>query len=113
MPFCEDAIYLCTALYCRYLNERLVFGMAPDHIADVMTQRLRWAMGALQILMRDNPLRLVRGGWCVYEGCVRDCLGAAEVRAGCAADPHERQPAAPGECLGRMDVGLVCMDSRG
>jgi cellulose synthase/poly-beta-1,6-N-acetylglucosamine synthase-like glycosyltransferase len=44
------------------LNERLVFGMAPDHIADVMTQRLRWAMGSLQILMRDNPLRLV-GIW--------------------------------------------------
>jgi hypothetical protein len=44
----------------RYLNERLVYGMAPDEIADVMTQRLRWAMGALQILMKDNPLRLVR-----------------------------------------------------
>lgn len=42
-----------------YLNERLVYGMAPDEIADVMTQRLRWAMGALQILMKDNPLRLV------------------------------------------------------
>ncbi|KAL4423966.1 hypothetical protein ABPG75_001267 [Micractinium tetrahymenae] len=41
-----------------YLNERLSFGMAPDHIADVMTQRLRWAMGAIQILMKDNPLRL-------------------------------------------------------
>ena len=67
-------VSLCAVLHfalaftaCRYLNERLVFGMAPDHIADVMTQRLRWAMGALQILMRDNPLRLVRGGWCVYE----------------------------------------------
>ncbi|KAL4423960.1 hypothetical protein ABPG75_001261 [Micractinium tetrahymenae] len=44
-----------------YLNERLSFGMAPDHIADVMTQRLRWAMGAIQILMKDNPLRLVAG----------------------------------------------------
>lgn len=43
----------------RYLNERLSFGMAPDHISDVMTQRLRWAMGALQILMKDNPMRLV------------------------------------------------------
>ncbi|KAL4421860.1 hypothetical protein ABPG77_001342 [Micractinium sp. CCAP 211/92] len=41
-----------------YLNERLSFGMAPDHITDCMTQRLRWAMGAIQILMKDNPLRL-------------------------------------------------------
>lgn len=33
--------------------------MAPDEIEAVFTQRLRWAMGALQILMRTNPLRLV------------------------------------------------------
>jgi hypothetical protein len=32
-----------------FLNERLSFGMAPDLIQDVMTQRLRWAMGALQV----------------------------------------------------------------
>ena len=25
-----------------YLNERLSFGMAPDDIAGVFTQRLRW-----------------------------------------------------------------------
>jgi hypothetical protein len=40
-----------------YLNERLSFGLAPDDIAGVFTQRLRWAMGALQILIRDNPLQ--------------------------------------------------------
>ena len=30
---------------------------APDDITGVFTQRLRWAMGALQILLRDNPLK--------------------------------------------------------
>jgi hypothetical protein len=55
--------------------------MAPDHIADVMTQRLRWAMGALQILMRDNPLRLVRGphsALCFWDAVYvsRNCLSA-------------------------------------
>lgn len=42
---------------------------APDHIADVMAQRLRWAMGALQILMLSNPLRLVGVGF------GRPCVG--------------------------------------
>ena len=42
---------------CRFLNERLVFGMSPDDIAGVFQQRLRWAMGALQIMIRDNPLK--------------------------------------------------------
>lgn len=40
------------------MNARLVFGMAPDDIEAVFTQRLRWAMGALQILARDNPLSI-------------------------------------------------------
>lgn len=39
-----------------YLNERLTFGLAPDDIESVFKQRLRWAMGSLQILCRDNPL---------------------------------------------------------
>jgi cellulose synthase/poly-beta-1,6-N-acetylglucosamine synthase-like glycosyltransferase len=32
-----------------FLNERLVFGMAPDDLESALTQRLRWAMGALQV----------------------------------------------------------------
>lgn len=30
--------------------------MAPDDLQTALTQRLRWAMGALQILARTNPL---------------------------------------------------------
>ena len=40
-----------------FLNERLVYGMAPEDLAGVFQQRARWAMGAIQILYRDNPLR--------------------------------------------------------
>jgi cellulose synthase/poly-beta-1,6-N-acetylglucosamine synthase-like glycosyltransferase len=32
-----------------FLNERLVFGMAPEDLQSALTQRLRWAMGALQV----------------------------------------------------------------
>eukprot|EP00775_Hariotina_reticulata_P010775 gene10775-10931_t len=39
-----------------FLNERLVFGMAPTDIEAAFKQRLRWAMGALQILSKNNPL---------------------------------------------------------
>ena len=49
-------------LLCRYLNERgLTYGMAPDDVSGVFQQRLRWAMGALQILLRANPLSNVSG----------------------------------------------------
>jgi cellulose synthase/poly-beta-1,6-N-acetylglucosamine synthase-like glycosyltransferase len=41
------------------MDVRLMFGMAPDDIHSTMTQRLRYAMGALQILIRENPLKLV------------------------------------------------------
>jgi cellulose synthase/poly-beta-1,6-N-acetylglucosamine synthase-like glycosyltransferase len=34
---------------CRFLAERLVYGMAPEDIEGVFKQRLRWAMGALQV----------------------------------------------------------------
>ena len=39
-----------------FLNERLVYGMAPEDLVEVFQQRRRWAMGALQILFIDNPL---------------------------------------------------------
>ncbi|KAL4527944.1 hypothetical protein Ndes2526B_g07735 [Nannochloris sp. 'desiccata'] len=41
-----------------FLNERLVYGMAPEGLIDVFKQRQRWAMGALQILFKDNPLKI-------------------------------------------------------
>ena len=40
-----------------FLNERLVYGMAPEDISGALKQRLRWAMGAIQILYIDHPLR--------------------------------------------------------
>ena len=43
----------------RFLESRLVFGMAPDSIVEVLKQRLRWSMGALQILYKTNPLDIV------------------------------------------------------
>ena len=39
-----------------FVNERLVYGMAPEDLVEVFQQRRRWAMGALQILFKDNPL---------------------------------------------------------
>jgi Cellulose synthase len=40
-----------------FLNERLSYGMAPDGLTQVFQQRQRWAMGALQILFLDNPMK--------------------------------------------------------
>ena len=38
-----------------FLNERLVFGLAPTNLEDALVQRLRWSMGSLQIFFRTNP----------------------------------------------------------
>ncbi len=40
-----------------FLNERLVYGMAPEGLVEVFKQRQRWGMGAMQILFKDNPLK--------------------------------------------------------
>jgi cellulose synthase/poly-beta-1,6-N-acetylglucosamine synthase-like glycosyltransferase len=37
-----------------FVNERLCYGLAPEFIADVFTQRQRWAMGAIQMLFKPN-----------------------------------------------------------
>lgn len=39
-----------------YLDDHLTYGMAPDDVPSTFTQRLRWAMGAVQIYIRNNPL---------------------------------------------------------
>ncbi len=41
-----------------YHHERLVGGLAPEDLATMIGQRLRWAQGTLQVLLRENPLRL-------------------------------------------------------
>ncbi len=39
-----------------YHNEVLAHGLAPDDAAAYMVQRHRWALGAMQVLRRENPL---------------------------------------------------------
>lgn len=39
-----------------YHHERLADGLAPEDAATMLTQRLRWAQGTLQVLLRENPL---------------------------------------------------------
>ena len=43
-----------------YHHEVLAYGLAPEDIATMLTQRLRWAQGTMQVLLRENPL-LQRG----------------------------------------------------
>ena len=55
---CNTSMQLLSSGFAdMFLNERLVYGMAPEDLSGVFLQRARWAMGALQILYRDNPLR--------------------------------------------------------
>jgi cellulose synthase (UDP-forming) len=37
-------------------GEILAYGLAPEDLGTALSQRLRWAQGTLQIMMRENPL---------------------------------------------------------
>jgi len=37
-------------------SEILAYGLAPEDLGSALTQRLRWAQGTIQVLLRDNPL---------------------------------------------------------
>ncbi len=39
-----------------YHHETLVLGLAPDDLASMLTQRLRWAQGTMQVMFQENPL---------------------------------------------------------
>lgn len=39
-----------------YHHELLADGLAPEDLGTMLTQRLRWAQGTMQVLMRENPL---------------------------------------------------------
>jgi len=41
-----------------YHPEILASGLAPDDLEAVMRQRLRWAQGTIQVMLRENPLTL-------------------------------------------------------
>jgi len=39
-----------------YHDEILAIGLAPEDLPTMLTQRLRWAQGTMQVLFRENPL---------------------------------------------------------
>jgi cellulose synthase (UDP-forming) len=39
-----------------YHHEILAIGLAPEDLKTMLTQRLRWAQGTIQVLLRENPL---------------------------------------------------------
>lgn len=39
-----------------YHHEVLARGLAPDDVGTMLTQRLRWAQGTIQVMLRENPL---------------------------------------------------------
>ncbi|TFD61776.1 glycosyltransferase [Cryobacterium suzukii] len=43
-----------------YHHETLALGLAPEDLGTMITQRLRWAQGTMQVMLRENPL-LQRG----------------------------------------------------
>jgi cellulose synthase (UDP-forming) len=39
-----------------YHHEVLAYGLAPEDLKTMLTQRLRWAQGTIQVMLRENPL---------------------------------------------------------
>jgi cellulose synthase (UDP-forming) len=39
-----------------YHHENLAYGLAPEDLGTMLTQRLRWAQGTIQVLLKENPL---------------------------------------------------------
>lgn len=39
-----------------YHHETLVLGLAPEDLGSMLTQRLRWAQGTMQVMFKENPL---------------------------------------------------------
>lgn len=46
-----------------YHDEVLANGLAPEDLATMLTQRLRWAQGTMQVMFRENPLLQRRLRW--------------------------------------------------
>ncbi|WP_309648983.1 glycosyltransferase family 2 protein [Nocardioides sp.] len=46
-----------------YHDDPLAFGLAPEDLETMLTQRLRWAQGTMQVLFRENPLSQKRLTW--------------------------------------------------
>lgn len=41
-----------------YHHELLAVGLAPEDLPSMLTQRLRWAQGTIQVMLRENPLAM-------------------------------------------------------
>ncbi len=41
-----------------YHNELMAYGLAPNDLSSTLKQRLRWAQGTIQVLLRENPLTM-------------------------------------------------------
>ena len=39
-----------------YHHETLAIGLAPEDLGSMLTQRLRWGQGTMQVMLRENPL---------------------------------------------------------
>lgn len=64
------SLTLQNAGYCtRYVDEVMAEGLAPSSLAPFFAQRLRWAVGGLQIFWRFNPMwgEAFRGGGLTWE----------------------------------------------
>ena len=46
-----------------YHDEVLAHGLAPEDLETMLTQRLRWAQGTMQVMFRENPLVQRRLAW--------------------------------------------------
>jgi cellulose synthase (UDP-forming) len=46
-----------------YHDEVLALGLAPEDLQTMLTQRLRWAQGTMQVMFRENPLAQRRLAW--------------------------------------------------
>lgn len=42
--------------HTAYHHEPLAWGLAPDDVGTMLTQRLRWAQGTVQVMLKENPL---------------------------------------------------------
>lgn len=46
-----------------YHDEILARGLAPEDLRSALQQRLRWAQGTIQVMLRENPLTMAGLGW--------------------------------------------------
>ncbi|MDH4187422.1 MAG: hypothetical protein OEV08_10520 [Nitrospira sp.] len=58
MDFHTGLILHARGYQSRYLNKVLSAGLMPETLGGYLQQRMRWAIGSMQVLLRDNPLTI-------------------------------------------------------